>query len=207
MASISSSGSVKSTRVAGESLMSRLLLRRSWRPASMWATRGASCTAPRIMCTHVGAGSGGRSGGVVVRSPPEDLPYTVKGLKHISIAVPDLASAAEHYRCAFGAQVSAPVDQLDEGVKVVYVKLPNVAIELLHPLEANSAVAKFLEKNPTGGIHHLCFAVDDLNSASRYLEDLGVERINDDGSLHQQPALNLHPKDTMGVRVQLQQAN
>lgn len=61
------------------------------------------------MCTHVGAGSGGRSGGVVVRGPPEDLPYTLKGLKHISIAVPDLASAAEHYRCAFGAQVSAPV--------------------------------------------------------------------------------------------------
>jgi len=57
----------------------------------------------------VGAGSGGRSGGVVVRGPPDDLPYTLKGLKHISIAVPDLASAAEHYRCAFGAQVSAPV--------------------------------------------------------------------------------------------------
>lgn len=63
----------------------------------------------QIMCTHVGAGSGGRSGGVVIRSPPEDLPYTVKGLKHISIAVPDLASAAEHYRCAFGAHVSAPM--------------------------------------------------------------------------------------------------
>lgn len=189
-------------------MMSRLALRRSWGQAAlMWATRGGSCPATRILCTHVGAGSGGRSGGVVVRGPPDDLPYTLKGLKHISIAVPDLASAAEHYRCAFGAQVSAPVDQLEEGVKVVYVKLPNVAIELLHPLKTNSAVAKFLEKNPSGGIHHLCFAVDDLNSASRYLEDLGVERINDEAILQQQPALNLHPKSTMGVHVQLQQAN
>lgn len=183
------------------------ILRRSWRPSLSWA-RSASRLTPRILCTHVGAGSGGRSSGEVLRSPPEDIPYTVKGLKHISIAVPDLATAAEHYRCVLGAQVSAPVDQLEEGVKVVYVKLPNVAIELLHPVEASSTVAKFLEKNPSGGIHHLCFAVDDLNSASRYIEDLGVKRMKNDHLLNQQqPALNLHPKDTMGVHVQLQQAN
>jgi hypothetical protein len=80
------------------------------------------------MCTHVGAGSGGRSGGVVARSPPEDLPYTVKGLKHISIAVPDLASAAEHYRCAFGAQVSAPVVCMFHGFNSMYA--PWLFIEL-----------------------------------------------------------------------------
>jgi methylmalonyl-CoA/ethylmalonyl-CoA epimerase len=112
-----------------------------------------------VMSTYVGMGSGGRCGGWSVRSPPDDIPFAIKALKHIAIAVPDLTIAAEHYRTAFGAQVSDPVDKLVDGMTVVYVQLPNLCIELVHPLGEKSPVAAFLSKNPKGGIHHVCLAV------------------------------------------------
>ncbi|GBG65641.1 hypothetical protein CBR_g51941 [Chara braunii] len=109
--------------------------------------------------TSVGAGSGGRSGGLAVRNPPDMFPFAVKGLNHIAIAVPDLSEAAEHYRTVFGAQVSEPLDQPEHGVTVVFVHLSTATIELLHPLGDNSPIAKFMEKNPKGGLHHLCLTM------------------------------------------------
>ncbi len=130
-------------------------------------------------------------------------------LNHVAIAVRDIAKAAEIYRKALGAEVSAAVAQPDHGVTTVFVTLPNTKIELLAPLGENSPIAKFLERNADGGIHHVCYEVDDVRAARDRLKAQGA-RILGDGEpkigAHGKPVLFLHPKDFCGTLVELEQA-
>lgn len=130
-------------------------------------------------------------------------------LNHVAIAVPDLAAAAKVYRDTLGAKVSDPMPEPDHGVTVVFVELPNVKIELLHPLGDNSPIAGFLAKNPAGGMHHVCYEVDDILAARDKLKAAGA-RVLGDGEpkigAHRKPVLFLHPKDFMGTLVELEQA-
>lgn len=129
-------------------------------------------------------------------------------LNHVAIAVPDLAAAAAVYRGALGAKVSDPVDEPDHGVTVVFVELPNTKIELLHPLGEDSPVARFLEKNPAGGMHHVCYEVGDIIAARDRMKAEGA-RVLGGGEpktgAHGKPVLFLHPKDFCGVLVELEQ--
>jgi len=130
-------------------------------------------------------------------------------LNHVAIAVPDLAAAAAQYRDTLGAKVSAPVDEPDHGVTVVFVELPNTKIELLHPLGAKSPIAPFLERNPAGGMHHLCYEVADILAARDTLKAAGARVLGDDQpkiGAHGKPVLFLHPKDFCGTLVELEQA-
>lgn len=130
-------------------------------------------------------------------------------LNHVAIAVPDLTAAAKVYRDTLGAKVSDPMPEPDHGVTVVFVELPNVKIELLHPLGDNSPIAGFLTKNPAGGMHHVCYEVDDILAARDKLKATGA-RVLGDGEpkigAHRKPVLFLHPKDFMGTLVELEQA-
>lgn len=130
-------------------------------------------------------------------------------LNHVAIAVPDLAAASAMYRDTLGARVSAPIDQPAHGVRVAFIELPNTKIELLEALGADSPIAGFLAKNPAGGIHHLCYEVDDILAARDRLRDAGA-RVLGDGSprigAHGKPVLFLHPKDFNGALVELEQA-
>lgn len=130
-------------------------------------------------------------------------------LNHVAIAVADLAAASAHYRESLGARVSAPASLPEHGVTVVFVELPNTKIELLQPLGDNSPIAKFLEKNPDGGMHHVCFEVDDILAARDQLKRTGA-RVLGDGNpkigAHGKPVLFLHPKDFNGTLVELEQA-
>ncbi len=130
-------------------------------------------------------------------------------LNHVAIAVPDLVAAAALYRDLLGARVSSPVAQPDHGVSVVFVTLPNAKIELLHPLGADSPIAKFLVRNPAGGLHHLCYEVADIHVARDRLRAEGA-RVLGDGEpkigAHGKPVLFLHPKDFCGTLIELEQA-
>ena len=130
-------------------------------------------------------------------------------LNHVAIVVPDLAAASRIYRDVFGAKVSAPVDMPAHGVTTVFVGLPNTKIELLHPLGENSPVAKFLARNPSGGMHHVCYEVDDILAARDKLKTQGA-RVLGDGNpklgAHDKPVLFLHPKDFCGTLVEIEQA-
>ena len=130
-------------------------------------------------------------------------------LNHVAIAVRDIAKAANVYRTVLGAQVSAEVPQPDHGVITVFITLPNTKIELLQPLGDNSPVAKFLDRNPDGGIHHVCYEVGDIITAREHLEAAGA-RVLGDGEprigAHGKPVLFLHPKDFCGTLVELEQA-
>ena len=129
-------------------------------------------------------------------------------LNHVAIAVPDLAAATANYRDVLGAKVSAPQDLPDHGVTVVFVELPNTKIELLLPLGANSPIAKFLESNPAGGIHHMSFEVEDIYKARDQLKAMG-KRVLGDGEpklgAHGTPVLFLHPKDFSGTLVEVEE--
>lgn len=129
-------------------------------------------------------------------------------LNHIAIAVPDLDAAADQYRTIFGATVGAPVDLHEHGVTVVFVELPNTKIEFLHPLGSDSPISGFLEKSPAGGIHHICYEVDDIQQAAAQLTKNGA-RILGDGApkigAHGKPVLFLHPKDFNGTLIELEQ--
>ena len=129
-------------------------------------------------------------------------------LNHIAIAVKDLAAATAVYRDTLGAKVSAPLPQPEHGVTVVFVELPNTKIELLEPLGDNSPIAKFLEKNSDGGMHHVCYEVDDIRAARDKLKASGA-RVLGDGEpkigAHGKPVLFLHPKDFGGTLVELEQ--
>ncbi len=129
-------------------------------------------------------------------------------LNHVAIAVPDLEAAAAQYRDVLGADVGAPQDEPDHGVTVVFITLPNTKIELLHPLGDGSPIAGFLEKNPSGGIHHVCYEVDDIAAAAAKLTDAGA-RVLGDGKpkigAHGKPVLFLHPKDFNGTLVELEE--
>ncbi len=130
-------------------------------------------------------------------------------LNHVAIAVPDLAAATATYRDTLGAEVSAPLAQPEHGVTVVFVTLANSKIELLEPLGAASPIAAFLERNPAGGVHHLCFEVDDIIAARDRLKGEGA-RVLGDGEpktgAHGKPVIFLHPKDFCGTLVELEQA-
>ena len=129
-------------------------------------------------------------------------------LNHVAIAVSDLDAATALYRDVLGASVSAPLEQPEHGVTVVFVELPNTKIELLHPLGADSPIAKFLERNADGGIHHVCYEVEDILAAREQLK-AGGARILGSGDprigAHGKPVLFLHPKDFCGTLVELEQ--
>jgi methylmalonyl-CoA/ethylmalonyl-CoA epimerase len=130
-------------------------------------------------------------------------------LNHVAIAVRDIAKAAQVYRTTLGAEVSAAVPQPAHGVTTVFITLPNTKIELLEPLGEGSPIAKFLERNPDGGIHHLCYEVDDILAARDKLKAQGA-RVLGDGEpkmgAHGKPVLFLHPKDFCGTLVEIEQA-
>jgi methylmalonyl-CoA/ethylmalonyl-CoA epimerase len=128
-------------------------------------------------------------------------------LNHVAIAVRDIAKAAAVYRDTLGAEVSAKVPQPEHGVSTVFVMLPNTKIELLEPLGENSPITKFLEKNPDGGIHHLCYEVDDICTARDRLKADGARLLGDPKiGAHGKPVLFLHPKEFCGTLVELEQA-
>lgn len=130
-------------------------------------------------------------------------------LNHVAIAVKNLEAATATYRDTLGAQVTAPLPQPEHGVTVVFVELPNTKIELLEPLGEGSPIAKFLERNADGGIHHICYEVDDILAARDRLVQQGA-RVLGNGEprtgAHGKPVLFLHPKDFCGTLVELEQA-
>ncbi|WP_456388403.1 methylmalonyl-CoA epimerase [Profundibacter sp.] len=129
-------------------------------------------------------------------------------LNHVAIAVPDLEAAASLYRDTLGAKVGLPQDEPDHGVTVIFIELPNTKIELLHPLGDDSPINGFLAKNPSGGIHHICYEVDDIIAARDKLKAAGA-RVLGTGEpkigAHGKPVLFLHPKDFTGTLVELEQ--
>ncbi len=133
----------------------------------------------------------------------------IGNLNHVAIAVPDLEAATARYRDVLGAKVSEPLDQPDHGVTVVFIELPNAKIELLYPLGDNSPIGNFLERNPGGGVHHLCYEVEDIIAARDRLKAEGA-RVLGDGEpkigAHDKPVLFLHPKDFYGTLIELEQA-
>lgn len=130
-------------------------------------------------------------------------------LNHVAIAVPQLAPAVAQYRGTLGAQVSEPIPQPEHGVTVVFVTLPNTKIELLEPLGDRSPISAFLQRSPSGGIHHLCYEVADIHAARDKLRSAGA-RVLGDGEpkigAHGKPVLFLHPKDCDGALVELEQS-
>ena len=130
-------------------------------------------------------------------------------LNHVAIAVKDLKASTALYRDTLGARVSQPLPQPEHGVTVVFVELPNTKIELLEPMGADSPIAKFLERNADGGIHHICYEVDDIIAARDRLKAQGA-RVLGTGEprigAHGKPVLFLHPKDFCGTLVELEQA-
>jgi methylmalonyl-CoA/ethylmalonyl-CoA epimerase len=130
-------------------------------------------------------------------------------LNHVAIAVPSLEAGARIYRDVLGAQVSPPQREPLHGVTVVFINLPNTKIELLEPLGDSSPIKSFLEKNPAGGIHHVCYEVDDIIAARDRMQKEGA-RVLGDGEpktgAHGKPVLFLHPKDFLGTLVELEQA-
>jgi methylmalonyl-CoA/ethylmalonyl-CoA epimerase len=129
-------------------------------------------------------------------------------LNHVAIAVPDLEAAAAQYRDTLGAEVGPPQDEPDHGVTVVFITLPNTKVELLYPLGEGSPIAGFLEKNPSGGIHHMCYEVEDILAARDRLTEQGA-RVLGSGEpkigAHGKPVLFLHPKDFNGCLIELEQ--
>ncbi len=130
-------------------------------------------------------------------------------VNHVAIAVPDLVAATRTYKETLGAKVSAPQAEPDHGVTVVFVELPNTKIELLQPLGDQSPIKAFLDKNPAGGVHHVCYEVDDIYAAREQMKAAGA-RVLGDGEprigAHGNPVLFLHPKDFHGTLVELEQA-
>jgi len=129
-------------------------------------------------------------------------------LNHVAIVVPDLDAAAGVYRDTLGAEISEPVELPEHGVTTVFVLLPNTKIELLHPLGSDSPVAKFLERNKDGGMHHICYEVDDIYAARDHLVAEGARVLGSGepkNGAHDKPVLFLHPKDFNGTLIELEQ--
>ena len=130
-------------------------------------------------------------------------------LNHVAIAVPDLAAAAAQYRTMLGAEVTEPQVLPEHGVTVVFINLPNTKIELLEPLSEASPISAFLAKNPSGGMHHVCYEVDDILAARDHLRAEGARVLGDGepkNGAHNKPVLFLHPKDFNGTLIELEQA-
>ena len=129
-------------------------------------------------------------------------------LNHIAIATPHLDTATETYKDILGVKISAPLDQMEHGVKVVFIELPNTKIELLEPLGENSPIEKFLEKNKKGGIHHICFEVEDIDHSILRLKKDGATVLGDGKAkigAHGKPVIFLHPKDFNGTLIELEE--
>ena len=129
-------------------------------------------------------------------------------LNHIAIVVPDLEKAALKYQQTLGAEVSEQQELIEHGVTLVFVQLANTKIELLHPLGANSPIRSFLERNPAGGIHHVCYEVDDISEAANLLQEKGAKILGDGKpkiGAHGKPVLFLHPKEFFGTLIELEQ--
>jgi methylmalonyl-CoA/ethylmalonyl-CoA epimerase len=128
-------------------------------------------------------------------------------LNHVAIVVPDLEQAARVYRDTLGANVSAALELPEHGVTTIFVELENTKIELLHPLDASSPIAKFLERNPSGGMHHVCYEVEDIEAAAGVLTEQGARVLNAKPIIgaHGKPVIFLHPKDFCGTLVELEQ--
>ena len=129
-------------------------------------------------------------------------------LNHIAIATPKLDEAVKTYKNMLGAKISSPIDQIDHGVKVVFIELPNTKIELLEPLGEKTPIENFLEKNKKGGIHHICFEVEDINSAILSLEKDGATVLGDGEAkigAHGNRVIFLHPKDFNGTLIELEE--
>jgi methylmalonyl-CoA/ethylmalonyl-CoA epimerase len=128
-------------------------------------------------------------------------------LNHVAIAVPDLAAATAVYRDTLGGKVSEPHPVPLHGVTVVFVELPNTKVELLHPLGDKSPIQAFLDKNPGGGIHHICYEVADVVAAANRMKEKGAKVLGEPKiGAHGNPVIFLHPKDFMGCLVELEQA-
>ena len=130
-------------------------------------------------------------------------------LNHVALVVPDLAKASAAYAKQLGAKVSAPLALPEHGVTVVFIELMNTKIELLEILGENSPIAAFLENNPTGGMHHICYEVDDILAAGHRLKSEGARILGDGKPMigaHGKPVLFLHPKDFFGTLIELEQA-
>ena len=132
----------------------------------------------------------------------------IGNINHIAIAVPDLETAAARWRDTLGADVSAPQSLPEHGVRIVFVTQPNSKVELMEPLGESSPIAAFLARNPDGGMHHICYEVDDIVLATQSLQAAGA-RVLDDGATrigaHGNPVLFLHPKDFNGTLIELEQ--
>ncbi|MBV1905962.1 MAG: methylmalonyl-CoA epimerase [Pseudomonadales bacterium] len=129
-------------------------------------------------------------------------------LNHIAVVVPDLVAASENYKTRFNAEVSESKDLPDHGVTTIFVKLADSTIELLHPLGEDSPVAKFLKNNPRGGIHHLCYEVDDIGAAIDKLVGEGAKVLGGGApkiGAHGKPVVFLDPRDFTGVLIELEQ--
>jgi methylmalonyl-CoA/ethylmalonyl-CoA epimerase len=128
-------------------------------------------------------------------------------LNHVAIAVADLDTAVSIYNGLLGAKVSEPLALPEHGVTTVFVELPNTKIELLQPLGEDSPIAKFLQKNPAGGVHHICYEVEDIQQAADKMKENGARILGDIKiGAHNKPVLFLHPKDFCGTLVELEQA-
>lgn len=129
-------------------------------------------------------------------------------INHVALAVPDLAAAVATYRDTLGAAVSQPQKLPEHGVTVVFIELPNTKVELLEPLGEGSPIAVFLEKNPSGGMHHICYEVDDIILARDHLKQQGA-RVLGNGEpktgAHGKPVIFLHPKDFFGTLIEIEQ--
>ncbi|MCP4934536.1 MAG: methylmalonyl-CoA epimerase [bacterium] len=127
-------------------------------------------------------------------------------LNHVAIVVPNLEAASALYRDTLGAQVSSPTDVAEHGVTTVFVNLPNTKIELLHPLGDQSPIAKFLAKNPAGGMHHLCYEVANIKATADKLTADGARALGKiKTGAHGKPVLFLHPKDFCGTLIELEE--
>jgi methylmalonyl-CoA/ethylmalonyl-CoA epimerase len=130
-------------------------------------------------------------------------------LNHVAIATPDIKAAARVYRETLGAKVSEAMPQPDHGVTTIFVELPNTKIELLEPLGDNSPIAKFVQKNPSGGIHHVCYEVDNIYEARDRMREAGAIIIGTGEpriGAHGKPVIFLHPRDFVGTLIELEQA-
>ena len=138
----------------------------------------------------------------------EEFYSKIGRLNHIAIAVPNITKASDMWQKALGANVSKPQTLPEHGVKVVFIESPNTKVELLEPLNENSPISKFLIKNPNGGMHHICYEVSDLKSASKKLKEVGA-RILGDGNpkigAHGNPVIFLQPSDFSGTLIELEE--
>ncbi len=138
----------------------------------------------------------------------EELNSNIGRLNHIAIAVPNIKKASDMWQKALGANVSKPQTLPEHGVKVVFIKSPNTKVELLEPLNENSPISKFLIKNPNGGMHHICYEVSDLKSASKKLEEVGATILGDGNpkiGAHGNPVIFLQPSDFSGTLIELEE--